>query len=76
MTWRASMYHVYPWYPAEHPPSVDFMFVDFATREFMCLVCGELTDSFTNYTGQVVQQCMFCRGWTMHSTVAIANSDE
>jgi hypothetical protein len=70
------MYHVYPWYPAEHPPALDFTFADSATREFMCMVCGEVVDVFTNYTGQLLQQCVFCRGWTMHATTSIVNSDK
>jgi hypothetical protein len=69
------VYHVYPWYP-EHPPALDFNFADFATREFMCMVCGEVVDAFTNYTGQSIRPCVFCRGWTMHTTTAIVNSDK
>jgi hypothetical protein len=70
------MYYVYPWYPAEHPPTLDFTFADSATREFMCMVCGEMVDAFTNYTGQSLRPCVFCRGWTMHATTAIVNSDK
>jgi hypothetical protein len=69
------MYHVYPWHP-EHPPNLDFRFTDFATREFMCMVCGEVVDAFTNYTGQCLCQCTFCRGWTVHSTASFTNLDK